>query len=148
SLEPKIMDVISKESETYLEYEQFFKTENSVGVRSWLFMNIPTGIALLVMIYSVVIGFVGQQHWLLIWPAFSVLIYYALNLFSSTFGLGLENITPFRDNKRLRAAFCLGMSILAISVIWYRTERLDLKDLFSSFENICCFFFPFIFSAW
>lgn len=148
SLEPKIMDIISKDSETYLEYEQFFKTENSVGVRSWLFMNIPTGIALLVMIYSVMIGFVGQQHWLLIWPAFSVLIYYGLNLLSSTFGPGLEDSKLFQDNKRLRAAFCLGVSILAISVIWYLTEGLALKELFSSFENIYCFFFPFIFSAW
>lgn len=149
SLEPKIMDVISKESETYLEYEQFFKTENSVGVRSWLFMNIPTGIALLVMIYSVLISFVGQLHWFLVWPAFSVLICYALNLWLPGFELSWEEIKNGRDRESLWMVGIVALISLFIlmAVFGSDTKRLVIID-FYFFENIYYFFFPFIFSAW
>ncbi len=150
SLEPKIMDAISKESETYLEYEQFFKTENSVGVRKWLFMSIPIGVSLIVMSYSIYTNFSEKSRWFLIWPTTFVLVCYACNWFLDKNDRKWKKWLLDRTNNCVRKAFAAGAPIVAIICvgIWKSEHALELDHLFSSFKDVYYLLFPFIFWRW
>lgn len=70
NLEPKIKDIVRLKEFDYMEYENFFLTEKSVGVRCWIFRMIPIFVSVFIFIF--LLGYSLDQysfnHYLIILP--------------------------------------------------------------------------------